>query len=181
MFPSAQAIIQKIKPKPAKVVVVVDALPGIRKQLAALMDATVRNEPNWHYKEARPLVLPSLATAEHGTVVSDCSFGCVILCHLAGAGDPTGNKFDGYGNSTSMYEHLKTIPQAQAQTGDMVVLGSQGRLHAMMIRSTLGGDPLCWSHGSESGPKPVPLSAEVAYHAALFADGGVVTFLRLTA
>lgn len=177
-------VVAKVKPKPAKIIVIHDPLPGIRALLGPLMDGTVKNTANWHYKEVRPLPYPSEETALHGVVVADCSFGCFILNNLAGGASQSG-KFDGYGNSSSMYDLARKqgriITKAELQAGDDIVLGSGGRLHAMKVRSTLGGDPLCWSNGGESGPKFVPLSAEVAYHAALFADGGVVTYLRLAA
>lgn len=174
-------VIAKVKPKPAKIVVIHDPLPGIRALLGPLMDGTVRNTLNWHYKMVRPLPTYTEDVLFHGVVVSDCSKGCADLCKVVNAADPTGDNWEG--NSDSMFnlarKQGRIIQKAQAQTGDMIVLGQGGRLHAMMVRSMLGGDPMCWSHGSETGPKFVPLSAEVAYHAALFADGGVVTYIRL--
>lgn len=149
--------------------------PDVRGDLAALMDGTVKNEPNWHYLMARPLTFPTRQVALTGKVTSDCSFGCAILCKLAGRPLPTPQ-----GNSWSMWEQLVKVSKADVMTGDMIVLGHEGRLHAMMVRKP-GGDILCWSHGQERGPLFVPLSAEVSYHASRYSDGGVVTYLRLPA
>lgn len=150
--------------------------PQIRTRLASLMDGTVKNEPNWHYDAVRPLVLPTEAQALNGKVISDCSFGCSILCNLAPAADPTGDNWQG--NSTSMFNRLPHITKVELKVGDMAVFGTQGRLHAMMVRD-VSSDPLMWSHGQEAGPVFVKLSAEVAYHAQRYTDGNVVTYLRL--
>lgn len=182
MPPVPKKVAAKKPPTKKPVAKAVVDLSPIRARLATLMDLTIKNEPNWHYKEARPLNYPTLPQAEHETVVADCSFGCSILCKLADAGDPLGSHFNGYGNSVSMFSALAHIVNPlDVQIGDMAVLGDEGRLHAMMVRRT-GADPLMWSHGSESGPKYVPLSDETRYHLSVgLADGGVVTFLRLAA
>jgi hypothetical protein len=136
------------------------------------MDATVANQPNWHYVEKRPLSFPSLQEAEHGVVFADCSFDVIILCKLAGLPDPSGNGYSGYGNSTSLFFHLEHITAAEAKIGDAVVFGPEGDQHAAMIRRLVKDKVLC-SHGSEDGPKFVALSVEAAGHEP------PVTFLRV--
>lgn len=148
---------------------------AVRAQLRSLMAATSRNEKNWHYHAVRPLTMPTLEAALHGAVVSDCSFGCKILCHLAAAPDPTGDGA-GYGNSSSMFRHLPHIPFEQVQNGDCAVFGHvDGEQHAVMIYEKRGtaGVTLVWSHGQEAGPIIVPMSVEIASH-----PGATVTFLQ---
>lgn len=149
---------------------------AVRAQLRTLMTETARNEKNWHYRAVRPLTIPSLETALHGVVVSDCSFGCKILCKLAGAHDPTGGSFDGYGNSSSMFRALPHIEFADVQSGDAAVFGHvSGEQHAVLIyeKCATVGATLVWSHGQEAGPIIVPLSIEIAAH-----PGATVTFLQ---
>lgn len=150
---------------------------NIRAELATLMDGTVANHRNWIYKAVRPLPLPTLQAALHGKVVSDCSHGCAVLCHLAGALDPT--KDDWQGNSDSMYAAAKAdkriIKLAQVQTGDMGVLGTDGRLHAFMFRTPT----TVWSDGSSADPAFPTLAGEIAWHKQYFPDGGVLTCIRL--
>jgi hypothetical protein len=83
------------------------------------MAETAGNRYGWNYAEVRPLTIP--ARLAHG-VRADCSYGCVNLCRWAGAPDPTGYRFNGYGNSTSMFEHLAHNSLAQARTGDFIFL-----------------------------------------------------------
>lgn len=148
---------------------------AIRARLRTLMAATARNEKNWHYRAIRPLTIPTLDTAMHGAVIADCSFGCKILCALAGAPDPTGDA-PAYGNSTSMFRHLPHIPFADVDAGDCAVFGhTNGEQHAVMVyekRATLG-ETLVWSHGQEAGPIIVPMSIQIAAH-----PGATVTLLQ---
>jgi hypothetical protein len=145
----------------------------VRGNLVTLMDLTAKNEPRWHYRMVRPLTLPTRVQAVSGTVYSDCSFGCSILCKLAGAADPTGANWQG--NSSSMFHHLPHLAFSQVKNGDIAVFGhNDGELHAVMVykkAATVGGT-LCWSHGQERGPILVPLSVEIAFHKA------TMTFLR---
>jgi hypothetical protein len=135
-----------------------------RQLLAELMDGTVKNERNWHYEMRRPLPFPSRDKALHGSVHSDCSFGCIILCKLAGCPDPSGYNFAGYGNSQSFFNKLQHIPIHEAKIGDLIVYGYGGANHAVMVRGGLGANPLVWSHGQEKGPIFVRHSVEDAFH-----------------
>lgn len=143
----------------------------IRARMVEAMRETVMNEPRWHYEESRPLELPDVNTAYHGTVYSDCSFGCVILAHLAGAPDPSGTGFRAPAGSSAMFAFLPHLRRAQIQPGDYVVFGPDGGQHAACVYE-LATDPVVWSHGQEKGPVLVRLSVEIAAHS------GPVTFLR---
>lgn len=149
----------------------------IRAKLQTLMAATVANEPNWHYAEIRPISHLVYAQAVCGVVKTDCSGGCTALCQLAGAKDPTGNNYNGTGNSTSMYVHLPHIENYRdtVLVGDLAVFGkTNGEEHVAMVYKIGGSNPTLWSHGQERGPLFVSLDDEAAAH-----PGAKVTFLRL--
>lgn len=139
------------KPSPKKHVA-----PDKRTLLHAFMVATAGNAYSWNYREVRPLTLPPKLA--HG-VNADCSFGVKVLCDWAGVPDPTGGRYDGYGNSVSIYEHLPHVPLARAQTGDILLFGPEGAWHATMILEA-GSDPMLWSHGHQGAPSLYPLSAD---------------------
>lgn len=154
--------------------------PGTKRTaLKKLMQQTVANERNWHYKFARPLTLPTIEQAVHGTVYADCSFGVKALCHLVpGIPDPTGTNYSGWGNSTTIYLHLPHIPLGDIQVGDLTVYGYEGNQHATMVytpgRSAV--DTEVWSHGQEAGPIITSLASEIRAH-----PGVPVTHCRLLA
>lgn len=141
-----------------------------RTAMAHAMERTVANNTRWHYAEVRPLTIPAASQAYGGTVYSDCSFGCKIIAHLAGAPDPTGLGFSGYGNSTSMYDTLEHIDRQDIQPGDYAVFGRHGNEHACVIYR-LAADPMVWNMGAPGQPVFRKLSAEIATH-------GPVTYLR---
>lgn len=150
------------------------AVSEVRASLRGLMGATAKNEPNWHYKLARPLVMPTRDQALTGVVEADCSFGCSILCHLAGAPDPTADNWQG--NSTSMFQHLPHIPFGEVKVGDIGVFGhTDGEQHAVMAYQTAPTEnaTLVWSHGQEAGPIIVPAATEKGAH-----PGATLTWLR---
>lgn len=142
--------------------------PSRRDLLHAFMTATAGNAYGWNYREVRPLPLPPKLS--HG-VNADCSFGIKILCDWAGIKDPTGDSYDGYGNSVSIYHALQklagldnsTAPTAKAltaaQVGDILLFGPNGAWHATMVYKA-GADPLLWSHGHQGAPNIYPLSAD---------------------
>ena len=130
--------------------------PSKRELLHAYMVATAGNAFGWNYREVRPLVLPPRLA--HG-VDADCSYGVTILCDWAGVPDPTGGKFDGYGNSVSIYQHLPHIPIGEAKTGDILLFGPNGAWHATMILQP-ALDPMLWSHGHQGAPNLYRLSQD---------------------
>lgn len=164
------------RPAKKKAVPKLTAEQRLRAKEAAVMDGTVKNAANWHYLAVRKLSTPNLDQALHGKVESDCSKGCANVDFLAGALDPGNDNWQG--NSTSMFHASEHITKNQLQVGDNIVLGDEGRLHALKVRK-VATDPVCWSMGSEAGPLWENLSASVAYHQARFHDGEVVTYLRL--
>jgi hypothetical protein len=135
--------------------------------MAYLLD----REPEIHYLQRRPMRLLhySEATVRHlldtgQGIAADCSESVTWLCKCAGLHDPTGNHFDGYGNTSSMFQHLPhyTSP-ATAQVGALCVFGPGGADHVVMVM-TPGDDPWVWSHGAERGPRKLRWSVERAFH-----------------
>ena len=64
----------------------------------------------------------------------------------------------------TMLAHLKPITADKAQPGDLVVFGGDpGDQHVVVIVEP-GADPTVTSHGSESAPFKLPLSAVADAH-----------------
>lgn len=131
-----------------------------RLYLASLMDASVHNAANWHYRMSRPFTNhPTVEQITHGSIVADCSAGFTILCELAGIPDPSGYSYDGYGNSESIWQHLPHVTIDKLDIGDAVIFGEGGSHHISMVRQP-GPDPIVWSNGSEAAPAYYRLSQE---------------------
>lgn len=132
--------------------------PTVRDELLAYMTATATGKYGWQYREIRPLTLPPLLQAG---LEADCSFGVKILCHWAGVkDDPTGENWNGYGNSGSIFGHLPHITVAEAKVGDIVVIGPGGEYHAAMILTPDPQNPRLWSFGHQGAPNVYPLLAD---------------------
>jgi hypothetical protein len=132
-----------------------------RERLRALMVAAVENDRGWVYLARRPLPLATEHQVKHGTVKADCSYAIKDLCRLVpGVPDPTGRRYDRYGNSISMWGHLKHVAFTETRAGDIVLFGRQGGIHASFIYSKgkTTSSTKAWSNGSRGGPKIMPLS-----------------------
>jgi cell wall-associated NlpC family hydrolase len=143
-----------------------------RKRIVANADWIIHHAGPIHYAQTRPIdfnyrSLPWTA---------DCSGSTTAIYKDAGAPDPTGNGYNGSGNTDSMYHHLPHIARHDARKGDLVLFrrGSDA-VHVAVFMQTprFHRDPWIESHGSEYGPLHVKLSTETTYHA-----GEEITFLR---
>ena len=67
-----------------------------------------RQHLDWHWLEERPFHL-----TKGGPHILDCSAFCVWTYWMAGARDPSGNNFDGYGNSVTLWERGRHITKRQ--------------------------------------------------------------------
>lgn len=129
------------------------------------------HEPQIHYLQRRPMHLTAWSETylrhllDNGYgIAADCSESVTALCRWAGLHDPTGNHFDGYGNTASMYGFLPHFTDPKlSQVGGLCVYGPDGADH-VTITYTPGADPLVWSHGAERGPRLVRWSVEKAVH-----------------
>ncbi len=148
----------------------------------------VEYEPQIHYRQHRPMLSTVYYTpggeqklADHlkaGHPLSlDCSETVTLVCALAGLGDPNGSRFNGWGNTQEMLDHLPHYSNpAAADVGALIVYGRPGHLAEQHVVQVVGKgkDPLCGSHGQEKGPLLVRHSVEVAAH------GGHATFLSVS-
>lgn len=112
-----------------------------------------------HYSQDRPIPQYS---EHHLPMTLDCSGAVVTLAHWNGVPSPTGS-YSG-GSTDTILAHLHAIPMSEAQPGDLALwhYGSDGKHVAMILEH--GGNPTVFSHGSESGPLLLSLSAEDSYH-----------------
>lgn len=145
----------------------------VRERIVSYARWGVQNNAQIHWQEVRPI--DGLATPLRLPSTTDCSGFVTKAYKAAGAPDPNGNGYSGQGYTGTLLAHLTHIPRGAAQIGDLVVYGAGNGKHVVVLTSE-GPDPLCVSHGQESGPSELRLSTESAYHKLeplTFLDGGV--------
>ena len=121
---------------------------------------------DWTWQEVRPFQLR--VTGPH---TLDCSAFCIWTYWRAGAKDPSGLNFSGYGNTDSFFARGRHITQRQLKVGDLIVFGPGGSVHGVIVVQ-LGPDPLCSSMGQQGDPSLVRLS--------VLKGLGAPTFLRFS-
>lgn len=142
-----------------------------REQLQTYMGWLISKAPQIHYVAVRPMPERALTYAEAvatfrrgGTIGDDCSGMVTLLCRWAGLKDPSGFGYNGFGNSSTMFDHLKHYTSARdAKPGALVVFGPS--VHVCMVQERNGDNPWLFSHGQESGPLHISLEEESAFHA----------------
>lgn len=154
----------------------------LRAALVVIMDDTVANAVNIHYATpsewggGRYLALPTIHQLVYGVSYMDCSRTIVCLGNVLQPGML--EKLGGAdATSATFYKKLKEIEVEQVKRGDIGVIGVGGSIHAFMFYGDPGdgsGETAVYENGSEAGPRKIPLSDQLAYHA-----GQPVTFLRL--
>lgn len=138
-----------------------------RDHLKSLMDWTCANANLLHYIQQRPEADITFYEStldgffRHGvTQELDCSSYDMMLFHMAGFKDPSGNGYNGFGNSAEFYSHLSHFTDPEAtDLGSIVVFGPDGASHSAIVYQGGLEDPVLCSHGSEAGPHILPLSA----------------------
>jgi cell wall-associated NlpC family hydrolase len=84
----------------------------------------------------------------------DCSSSYTWCFWQAGAPDPNGRGYDGFGYTGTLAQNGRRITLDQAQPGDAVLYGSGPPYqHVAMYL----GKGKVWSHGSENGPYILPI------------------------
>ncbi len=161
-----------------------------RQHLKGLCLWFIANEPLLGYSQGpRRMELVKLteqqiadAFARKAVFEADCSGFATALCKLAGLADPNGRNYDGSGFTGTM---LATLPHytdpAAANVGALVVFSHPGVPTGDHVATVIGPgkDPWLCSHGSESGPKRIRLSTELAAQRA--AHGlSTATFLNVS-
>ncbi|WP_244238810.1 peptidoglycan-binding protein [Corallococcus carmarthensis] len=127
---------------------------GLRKKVVAEGQWGVTNKAQIHYAQIRPI--DGIRLRHKLPLNIDCS-GFVTLCYKwAGAADPNGNRYNGSGYTGTLEAHMRHIPLSQVQPGDLCLW--KGHHVSLVIQG--GADPLLISHGTESGPYAIRLSAQ---------------------
>jgi hypothetical protein len=88
-------------------------------------------------------------------IYSDCSAAVTLWYWYAGAADPNGNHYNGYGYTGTLLSHGTHIPLAQVVPGDVVVYGPGTGWHTALVVEVHGQDVLTISHGQQGDPSYV--------------------------
>ena len=140
---------------------------NVRSQIVKWAVDGITQRQHFTYEEVRPL---PLTWPPHHTN-TDCSFFVKLCYWKAGAKDPTGLNYDGYGNSDSLFARGKHIALGQLKPGDVIVFGPGGSVHAVVVVSVADkANPVCVSMGKPGDPSLASLG-ECLYL-------GTPTFLR---
>jgi lysozyme family protein len=139
---------------------------AIRKRIVQWAMWGCKNSSQIGYSQNGNVRLACLGKGASVPLATDCS-GFATLCYswadapnpnAAGAYDRRQPAFTG-----SMLGHMRKIPKAAAQPGDLVVWTPPGTGQHVCVVVAAGADPMLVSHGDDSGPKKLRFSAEDAY------------------
>jgi hypothetical protein len=83
---------------------------------------------------------------------SDCSSYATWLYWQAGARDPNGRGYDGYGFTGTLADHGRRIFLSDSRPGDLVFYGRYPHSHVTVVVSNVRGRVRCSSMGSDPGP-----------------------------
>jgi cell wall-associated NlpC family hydrolase len=132
------------------------AATGTRAAIVAAAQWGLAHISSMSYDEVRPLPASLFGTPAN-PCVTDCS-GFVILCYkAAGAPDPSGNNYDGSGNTSSL---AATGTQTKTpQPGDVCLYGASvsATVHATLY---IGGGQ-CISFGRPGSPEQLTADADI--------------------
>jgi lysozyme family protein/cell wall-associated NlpC family hydrolase len=171
--PVLAAYLDGTKPLPAayqalrkKRLAAAPAADAVRQAIVTWALWGVQNTARIAYTQNGPR-LAALGTPGALPLATDCS-GFVTLCYawarapnpnFAGPYDPNAGGFTG-----TLLTHMRHIPAATAGAGDLVVWTPPPTGSHVAIIVQTGADATLVSHGDDTGPKKVKLSAENAYH-----------------
>jgi hypothetical protein len=129
-------------------------------QRQAMIDAAhwvMKHGSGWRYEEIRPIPLANIK-AGRLPIHTDCSGSVIGIAYRAGVHDPSGYKFDGWGNTDSLKAHCEHIDHRNCLAGDMVNIqhnGDGGSVHVYLVMEKLDdGDFSVFSHGGPDGTPP---------------------------
>jgi hypothetical protein len=132
-------------------------VPQIRAALVANAMWAHAHAATIHYAEIRPIDMVPWHTA---TFTTDCSgFSILMSKWTTDAPDPSGNGFNGTGNTDSVDCQLNTIEGHYVQPGDFVIYGPVTHTNHMAIFvEPVNGQAMVVSHGTEAGPSYMSLA-----------------------
>jgi hypothetical protein len=140
---------QAAKPKPP-------SSSAIASAIADYCRRTIANEPIWHYRQARPMT--TLGVKPEAGGYSDCSEHATAAYFWAGAPDPNGRGFDGYGYTGTLVNNPRV--SSPYKVGDLALYGASTGSTSHVCTCYGAGDAgsSVWcSHGSEGAPVAVAL------------------------
>ncbi len=144
-------LLEKAAAPPAK-----PPVDSVRQMIADYCRRCITNEPGWHYSQARAMTHLGRTPEAGGTC--DCSGHSTGAYCAAGAPDPNGRGYDGYGYTGTLINNPKA--SSPYKVGDLALYGpSSGNtthVTTCYIAGDIGTSRWC-SHGSESGPNAVAL------------------------
>ncbi len=156
-------------------------ITGIRQEMVNNCIWGVTNNAQIHYPpgdlNARPM--PINIPKYSLPFTTDCSGFVTMMAKWSGALDPNGLGYDGQGYTGTLLQHLPHITKEESLPGDLVVFGPPPGEHVVaLIEAGTVADPLAVSHGQESDPCRISLSALMSYFESRYPG---VTYLRLDA
>lgn len=143
-----------------------------RNHMVRLAQLLNKYAPDVDYAEVRPMRTRGLTQSrltidlEHNVPVTmDCSESITLICRLAGLKDPNGLRYDGYGYTGTMLDHLPHFSDYhELHKGSLIVYGDGTGTHVVMVTTPNDEDPEVYSHGSHSAHAIWSLSTENTYH-----------------
>lgn len=127
---------------------------ALRTKIVAQAKWGVAHKAKIHYEQSRPM--DGINKLHKLPLNIDCSAFATLCYKWAGAPDPNGFGYNGLGYTRTLESHMRHIPHAQIHPGDLCLW--QGRHVSVVVAA--GPDPLLASHGEESGPYLIRLSAQ---------------------
>lgn len=123
------------------------SLSSTRNKIGAYAWWGYNNNGPIHYAQFRPMT--NMNNLKALPAWMDCSTFATKAYKFAGAPDPNGANYNGYGYTGTLAAHGKSITLAQARIGDLVLYGSAPIYEHVTIYV---GNGKVIGHGQESGP-----------------------------
>jgi len=156
-----------MRKRAAKHRVFVTSIDAKRKLIVSNAHWGVQHAGSIHYQQSRPI--DGLHQVRKLPLYTDCSGFVTDLYKWAGAPDPNGQGYNGYGYTGTLLNHMHKIMRSQLQPGDLIVYGYFPGVHVVVYV----GNNKCISQGSE--PDPREFTLEGMQHA----FSGPTSYLRL--
>jgi hypothetical protein len=145
------------------------SVDGIRQKIVANAKWGVQHAGSIHYQQSRPI--DGLHNPHKLPLYTDCSGFVTDIYKWAGAPDPNGLAYSGYGYTGSLINHMHSIMRSQLKPADLVAYGYFPGEHVVVF---IGND-MCISQGSEPDPREFTLEGMQG------AFSGPTHYLRLPA
>lgn len=145
--------------------------PTWRARMLEAMKWALAHEGAIHYQQSRPFPVNAIRD-RHLPIYTDCSGSTTMLYRAAGVKDPNGNEYDGTGYTGTLRANTPRTPLAELRVGDFIVHGPGAGSHVVVVFQPHPTDPLCFSHGQESGPRLYRHSVQTQAHGGYFTCHG---------